>query len=74
MRRYLLLGILLLAGCEGVTGPRQHRADTTQVDDPRLTIDEQKQRGRDRLALPDTSDVLPRTYNDSALLPGPSGR
>ena len=74
MRRIMLLGVLLLAGCEGIIGPRAHRQDTTPVDDPRLSIAEQKARGRDRLALPDTSNVLPHAPNDSGLLPGPQGR
>jgi hypothetical protein len=74
MRRIILLGVLLLTGCEGVSGPRQHRADLTPVDDPRLSIEEQKVRARDRLALPDNTYVLPRDGNDSALRPGPQGR
>jgi hypothetical protein len=74
MRRIIMLGILLLAGCEGITGPRAHRFNTTPIDDPRLTIAEQEQRGRDRLALPDNTSVLPRALNDSGLSQGPQGR
>jgi hypothetical protein len=73
-RRILMLGLLLTASCTGVNGPRAHRQDPTQVDDPRLSIAEQEQRGRDRLALPDSSSALPRGLNDSGLLPGPDGR
>jgi hypothetical protein len=41
------------------------------VDDPRLSIAEQHQRGRDRLALPeDDVNIAPRTYTDR---PDPHG-
>jgi hypothetical protein len=50
----MLAGVLALLplGCRSVVGPFAHRAPA-RVDDPRLTIDEQERRGRDRLALPD---------------------
>jgi len=60
MRRYLVIGILLLAGCQSVSGPFTRRPE--RVDDPLLTISEQKARARERLALPDESlSVAPRT-------------
>jgi hypothetical protein len=66
------MGLLLLAGCQNVVGPREHRADPVKVDDPRLTISEQQRQGRDRLALPEMSpNVAPRTYSDFL---GPNGR
>jgi hypothetical protein len=71
MRRLLLLGALLLTGCQNLAGPFQHRANPVQVDDPRLTIDEQKRLGRDRLALPEWGNVAPKTYSE--MLPGPYG-
>jgi hypothetical protein len=80
MRRFILPSVLLLAcfaGCEGVSGPRQHRADPTQIDDPRLSIAQQEARGRDRLALPDPTSILPggkNANNDAGLMPGPVGR
>jgi hypothetical protein len=74
MRRIILLGVLLLAGCEGTTGPLQNRGNLNAVNDPRLSIQEQKALARDRLALPDNTYVLPRDGNDSALRPGPQGR
>jgi hypothetical protein len=74
MRRTILLSVLLLAGCAGVTGPRQHRADPTPVEDPRLSIEEKKARVLDRLALPDRTYVLPHDGNDAGLYPGPQGR
>ena len=65
MRRVLCLGLLALAGCRGVVGPREHRADPVKVDHPCLTIPEQEQLGRDRLAIPEMSPtVAPRTYSD----------
>ena len=71
MRRVLQLGILLLAGCQTTVGPFAPR-QPQRVDDPLLSISEQQQRGRDRLALPeDDRNVAPRTYMDR---PGPNGR
>ena len=62
MRRLLCLGVLLLSGCH-LVGPRERRAQTDRVDDPRLTLEEQGRRSRDRLSLPDQSPNLgPRTY------------
>ncbi len=72
MRRTLCLVVLFLVGCQGVVGPREHRFDPVQVDDPRLTIEEQKRLGRDRLALPEQSrTIAPRAYSDFL---GPYGR
>ncbi len=76
MRRLIVLGLLLLVGCRSVVGPFQHR-DPQRVDDPRLTVDEQERRGRDRLALPDPSRnsgpetfVNPPTVNGRMNPPG----
>jgi hypothetical protein len=57
MHRLVLLGALLLAGCQNLVGPLQCRAPQ-RVDDPCLTTHEQEQRGRDRLALPVNSSVV----------------
>jgi hypothetical protein len=57
MRRILLTGLLLLAGCQNVLGPFAPRKPE-RVDDPLLTIPEQERRGRDRLALPDDSPTV----------------
>ena len=71
MRRLIVVGVLLLAGCRSVVGPFEHR-DPQRVDDPLLSIGEQERRSRDRLALPEwSSKVAPPTYADP---PGPSGR
>lgn len=66
MRRLTLAGLLLVAGCQNVIGPFQQR-EPRRVDDPCLSIAEQKRLGRDRLALPESSpsagpptDVNPR--------------
>lgn len=66
MRRILILGILLLAGCQNISGPFQPRSPV-RVDDPCLTIEEQERLGRDRLAYPDDS-VAPPT---GVTRPGP---
>jgi hypothetical protein len=71
MHRIILIGILLIAGCQNVTGPFQHR-EPQRVDDPLLSIGEQKRLGRDRLAIPeDSAGVTPPAYVDR---PGPHGR
>jgi hypothetical protein len=71
MRRLLCLGILLLAGCQ-LVGPRERREQTGRVDDPRLTLEEQERRARDRLSLPD-QNLGPRTYMEYPGA-GPTGR
>jgi hypothetical protein len=67
MRRFFLCGLLVLAGCEGVVGPRQRSCLPGNIDDPCLTPDEQKARMRDRLAVPLNSPAIgPRTYAEEA--------
>ena len=55
MRRLLLLGLLLTAGCQNVDGPFRRGPLAERVDDPRYSIQEQERRGRAGLALPDES-------------------
>jgi hypothetical protein len=64
MRRTMLMALLVVTGCQGVVGPFQRPCTPpVLVDDPRLSIPEQEQRGRDRLALPEQSvQVAPRTF------------
>lgn len=63
MRRLSLVGLLVLAGCQGVVGPLQRRGINAPIDDPRLSTAEQQQRARDRLPFPDSSAATgPRTY------------
>jgi hypothetical protein len=57
MKRLLLGGVLVLAGCQNIVGPFQPR-DPHRVDDPRLPIAEQQRLGRDRYALPEDSPKL----------------
>jgi hypothetical protein len=78
MRRLLLASLLLLAGCRTFVGPFAHR-QPQRVDDPHLTIPEQEQRSRDRLALPEESaTVAPPLYTEAPSVRGgivsPSGR
>ena len=71
MRQFFLLAALLVMGCGNVTGPFAYR-QPERVDDPRLTISQQEQRGRDRLSYQEIEpNVLPRTY---AELHGPHSR
>jgi hypothetical protein len=70
MRWILYASILFLVGCQGVVGPRDRRGDTTRIDHPCLTVEEQKQLSRDRLALPETSPLF--VPPGSASLAGPN--
>jgi hypothetical protein len=59
MRKLILTGLLFLTGCQNLVGPLGYRKPQ-RVDDPSVTIGEQEQRARDRLALPDDiKDVAP---------------
>jgi hypothetical protein len=70
---FLLCGLLLLSGCESIKGPWAHRSEPYQPGSSNLSIPEQEQRGRDRLATPDQSpEVGPRI--DGFTLPGQQGR
>lgn len=74
MYRLLLIGLLLLTGCQNIMGPFQSRRPE-RVDDPLLTINEQKRRARDRLALPDEAvTVAPPTGTAPAGQPLQAGR
>ena len=62
MHRFMMAGVLLLAGCgtTNVHGPFARGPD--RVDDPYYTIAEQERRGRERLSLPErSSEVAPPT-------------
>jgi hypothetical protein len=66
MRRLILCGLLVLAGCQGVVGPRQRASQPGVIDAPWLTPDEQKARMRDQSALPLDSPIIgPRTYSEA---------
>lgn len=63
MQRWICLGLLLLAGCQNVIGPRERRMNQVKVDHPFLTIDEQERLARDQLAFPQQSrEIAPPTY------------
>jgi hypothetical protein len=74
MRRiFLITALLLAAGCRNIEGPRVHRDNPVQVDNPRLTLDEQERLERDRLAIPlESSNVGPPTYFQSPGAPDPN--
>ena len=71
MRRLFLLVALLMAGCQNVIGPFEHR-QPGRVDDPRLSIPEQQREARARLPLPDESPTVGPPSGMYA--PGPHGR
>jgi hypothetical protein len=61
MRKLMAIGLLLLAGCQNVAGPFVDRPGG-RVDDPRISLDEQKSRARDRLSMPDDySGLAPKS-------------
>jgi hypothetical protein len=73
MRTLFLAGLILTAGCQGVVGPAQRRCLTDPIDDPRLTPDQQKERERERAALPEGSNAYgPRTFAENPALKGAS--
>ncbi len=71
MRRLMLVGLVVLGGCTGIDGPRAHLAKPEVLAGPGLSIREQEFRGRDRLALPESSkdislsSVGPPTYAEN---------
>ena len=68
MRRLMLCGLLVLAGCEGVIGPRQRACLPGKIDEPWLSLDEQNARMRDRVAVPLNSPTIgPRTYSEGSI-------
>ena len=71
MRRWFLLGLLVLTGCQSTIGPLVNR-QRGRPDDPYFSADEQKRFGRDRYSLPDDSFATgPRTGVGAY---GPTGR
>ncbi len=64
MRQLFVLGILCLAGCQNIVGPFQHRTPV-RIDDPSLSINEQKRQSRAYLPQPFDKDTqAPYTYSD----------
>lgn len=62
MRKYLLLlSVLTVAGCQSSSGGLLYRKPD-RVDDPMYSIEEQKRRGRERLALAEESGTQPFRY------------
>ena len=69
--RLCLLGLLTLAGCKSTEGPLAYRKPS-RVDDPMLSIEEQKARGRLRYSyIEDRGSLAPPAYVDR---PSPVGR
>ena len=64
MRRFLMLVVLVLAGCQNTVGPFQARSPT-RVDSPFISLPEQEARARNRWALPEESQkVAPPSGNE----------
>jgi hypothetical protein len=64
MRRLRLLGLLLtLAGCQNSTGSLGYR-QPSRVDDPLLSLEEQKSRGRLRYSYIEDDRLAPKTLVD----------
>ncbi len=70
LRRLVVLGLLALAGCQSTRGPLGYER-SGRADDPMLSIQEQKARGRERYAYVEDDRLAPRTYVDR---PDPVGR
>jgi hypothetical protein len=68
--RLCLLGLLALASCKSTPGPVGY-GRPNRVDDPMLSIEEQKARGRERYSYIEDDRLTPRTYVDR---PDPLGR
>ena len=70
-RRLLLLAVIALTGCSRYSGPLETR-QMGRADAPGYNIDEQKVRGRERLAISeDDFRIGPKGYIDR---PSPTGR
>ena len=70
-RRMLVLGMIALVGCNRFSGPLETR-QMGRADAPGYTIDEQKKRGRERLAVSeDDYRIGPKGFIDR---PSPTGR
>ncbi len=70
-RRMFVLMLAALAGCTRYSGPIETR-QMGRADVPGYTIDEQKKRGRERLAISeDDYRIGPKGYIDR---PSPTGR
>jgi hypothetical protein len=64
MHRTLLVVLLLVCagtGCQSTGGLFQRGRPRERIDDPRLTIEEQERRGREKLAAPEGREVGPPT-------------
>ena len=69
MRKLILAGAVLLAGCQNIAGPFAARPPG-RPDDPSYSIPQQQYRGRDRTPLPDeTSGAPPSGVTIPGLLP-----
>lgn len=71
MRWTLLIGLALLAGCQGVVGPLQRRCKEEPLPTPCTPIDEQRAIERSRLPFGESSPAVgPRTFFDNPFTKG----
>ncbi|MBX7103105.1 MAG: hypothetical protein K1X57_03440 [Gemmataceae bacterium] len=71
MRTTLLVALIFASvGCQSQQGGLLYR-QAGRADDPRYSIEEQKRRGRERLAVVEDTGLSPKTYVDR---PGVTGR
>jgi hypothetical protein len=68
-RRWCLLALAGLAGCQTVNGPLGYRR-SDRPDDPRLPIWEQQARGRERFSYIEDDRLAPRTFVDRPSVAG----
>ena len=61
--RLCLIGLFVLTGCQSVQGPLAYRKPS-RVDDPMLSIEEQRSRGRLRYSYIEDDKLSPRTFVD----------
>jgi hypothetical protein len=61
--RLCLMGLLILTGCKSTEGPLAYRKPS-RVDDPMLSIEEQKARGRLRYSYIEDNHLSPHAFVD----------
>lgn len=61
--RLCAITLLVLAGCQNVSGPLAYRKPE-RVDDPRLPVWEQQSRGRERYSYVEDDRLSPKAYVD----------
>lgn len=72
LRILVITSLIMASGCKSWEGPRYHKEHPEKIDDTKYSIDEQKRRGRELIALPEgNQNFAPKTGIETY---GPSGR